>query len=248
MYDEFRPLFVVEKENAQEEDRNPQEDGAEVIDEKERELLELRDKVRSLSEEKDKLSETLKALGEERDKLKAQVESLQKEREELLKRIEELSSKVSQLESSLEGEKLLKKLTDLLKEEITKGINNSLDTLRREFVELTKEALRELLLNEELPIDELAEEIVKSAFEELTQLRGSVKVYVSPEDYDRIGAFILELKAGLGETLDISHFEDKGLKRGEIRIDTPRLVVERRHEEYLEEVMGRVIRNVFKGS
>ncbi len=245
MYKEFKPLFVLEKEEepeVQEEKDTPQESPEkELLAQKEEEISKLKEELQTLQLK-------IKELENEREQLGGRLKSLEEEREKLIQQVNELSSEVESLRAELESRELAKDVAQKVSQEILKGLEASLDRLRREFLDFLEIVLKEFLLSDEFPISETAEIVIKEAFEELSQLRGSVKIYVSPQDYDRIGGFILELRASLGDRIDITYQEDKNLKKGEVVIDTPRFVVERVHEEQLQEVISRAIRDVFKGS
>ncbi len=245
MYKEFKPLFVLEKEEeseVQEEKDTPQESPEKEL------LVQKEEEISKLKEELQTLQLKIKELENEREQLGGRLKSLEEEREKLIQQVNELSSEVESLRAELESRELAKDVAQKVSQEILKGLEASLDRLRREFLDFLEIVLKEFLLSDEFPISETAEIVIKEAFEELSQLRGSVKIYVSPQDYDRIGGFILELRASLGDRIDITYQEDKNLKKGEVVIDTPRFVVERVHEEQLQEVISRAIRDVFKGS
>ena len=251
MYKEFKPLFVLEKEKKEgkEEDIESQEEKETPEESPEKELLEQKEEeISKLRGELQTLQLKIKELEGERDWLSENLKSLEEEKQNLIARINELSSELESLKAELEGRELAKDIAQRVSQEILKGLEASLDRLRREFLDFLEIVLKEFLLSDEFPISETAEIVIKEAFEELSQLRGSVKIYVSPQDYDRVGGFILELRASLGDRIDITYQEDKSLKRGEVVIDTPRFVVERVHEEQLQEVISRAIRDVFKGS
>ncbi len=241
MYSDFKPLFLEEKEK--------DEPTQNTVDKEEKNTTELlEEEIKKLRREKEEYLEKIKALEQEKSRLEETLKRLQEEKSELVKRIDVLNGEVESLKRSIEGEKLIKELAQSLKEHIEKNLSACTDDVKKDLIEVVKELLQEMLLNESLPLEGLAEAIIQSAFERLVHVNGSVKVYVSPEDYDSVNGFILELKAGAVPGVDILCYEDKSLKRGEVRIDTPRLVVERRHEEYLEEALNRIVEDVFKRS
>ncbi|MDQ7082633.1 MAG: hypothetical protein Q9N34_06540 [Aquificota bacterium] len=63
---------------------------------------------------------------------------------------------------------------------------------------------------------------------------------------DRVLDLTADLKAKIGDRVEIEVSSDPGLAEGEVRIETPKFIIERRHGEILEEVFREVIKHVLE--
>ncbi len=144
-------------------------------------------------------------------------------------------------EGDLEFKESIKRLEEKSKtEERLKELQEELETLR--------EVIKEFLLSDVVPKEDLVTKILEEVFERSFDLKGSVKVVLSPSDIDRAFDFIAGLKEQLGGKVDIEVIKDKSLKAGEIRIETPKFVIERKHEEIMEEIFREVLGHALEGS
>ena len=98
-----------------------------------------------------------------------------------------------------------------------------------------------------IPKEEVVAKVLRDVFENLVDLRGTVKVSMNPIDLEKIYEFIANLRKQFGDRLDLNVVTDEGLKEGEIRVETPKFIIERKNEEVLEEVLKEVMGRVLKG-
>ena len=223
----FRPLFRKEEDTPKEE---------------------FRDETQKLLEEKKRLEETLSKLEAELRKERSQKEELLKELEQTRLILEQKEDEVKDLTSELTSsqEKL-----KLLEGTIT-GIRESLGTLkselRGELVNLSIEVIKEFLMRDVVPKEELVVKILEQVFEGSFELKGSIKVQLNPADMDSVFEFIAGIREKLGDRVDIEVVSSDNLQPGEITIETPKFVIERKHGEILSEVMSEVLKSFYEGS
>ncbi len=226
MSKEFRPIFGSTETETQE--------------------VKFKDEVQKLREEKERAEARASELEE-------RLSLLEKENRELLEEIrklkEELAKREERLERALEELKAHELQKDVVGE-ISKRLEEKLDKvkeeLKGEFLELSKEMIKEFLLTDAVPKEELVTKILSDVFDRMVDLKGSVKVVLNPSDMDRVFEFIAGIREKLEGKVDIEVVGSEQLKPGELKIETTKLVIERKHEEILEEVFREAIRRVLE--
>lgn len=175
--------------------------------------------------------ERLEALAKELEGLRLREKELQEEKEELLK----------------ERERLLKELSERDREERTiEAIGISLkglfeDTkakLREDIVSTALELSKRLLLTDHLPKEGVLIRALSKVFERGIELRGQVNLYLSPADFQKLGAYLENLKNKLGDNFNLNLLTKEELMEGEFLMETPKLWIERRYEDILQDIWG----------
>ena len=205
-----------------------------------------KDEVQKLREEKERAEARASELEE-------RLNLLEKENRELLEEIknlrEELARREERLERALEELRAQELQRDIV-EEISKRLEEKLEKvkedLKGEFLELSKEMIKEFLLTDAVPKEELVTKILSDVFDKVVDLKGSVKVVLNPSDMDRVFEFIAGIRERLEGKVDIEVVGSEQLKPGELKIETTKFVIERKHEEILEEVFREAIRRVLE--
>jgi len=226
MSKEFRPIFDVRKSELKPLIEAPANQGQDHRTQPQESLEELKAYIRDLEER-------LKALSQERDRLERDLK--EKERE-----IYQLKEKTA----------LLGKKEALLTEiyaKIQEGIENTRESITKDFVEIGKKVIKEFVMTDLLPKEEVVVKILKQVFEKSLDLRGTVKILLNPSDVERVYDLIGELRERLSDKVDIEIESDEGLREGEVRIETPKFLIERKHEEILEEIFREVVKDVLEG-
>ncbi|EDP76585.1 FliH/SctL family protein [Hydrogenivirga sp. 128-5-R1-1] len=223
----FRPLFGLEAPEGSEEFRNEVHKLLEEKNNLEEELRRLEDKLKSLEEENRTLLKELKSL-----------------REELAQK----SSRVEELVSELVDARLKKSIAERLTSRIQESLDKAKEDLKEDFLKLSKEIVKEFLMTDVIPKEDIVTRILGEVFESSLDLKGSVKVFLNPADMERVFDFIAGIREKLSEKVDIEVLGDESLQPGELRIETPKFVIERKHGEIIEEVMREVLGRVFEGS
>jgi len=227
MSENFRPLFGLE---------TPQ--GSESFKDEIHKLLE---EKRSLEEELRRLEEKLRSMEEENHTLLEEVKSL---REELV----EKSSRIEELVSELVDARLKKSIAERLTLRIQEELKKTREELKEDFLRLSREIIKEFLMTDVIPKEDIVTKILGEVFESSLDLKGSVKVFLNPVDMEKVFDFIANIREKLSDKVDIEVLGDEKLQPGELRIETPKFVIERKHSEIIEEVMKEVLRRVPKGS
>ncbi|RMH07780.1 MAG: hypothetical protein D6699_01235 [Aquificota bacterium] len=171
------------------------------------------------------LRENLKALEEEIALHKRQNQELLKEKETLLKEIEELKRKQEEQDTLVRIFDELFRRLEALKEGIKQDILN-----------MSVDLVKKLLSLEALPKEEGLLKALSQALERGLVLGGSCDIHMNPEDKERLEDTIRELFQRAG-VFSLNLIADKGLKRGEFILETPKLYVERKYEELLEDLL-----------
>lgn len=197
--------------------------------------------------------EELQRLIEERDRFKARLSELERERERLLEEVRRLKEELGEREERLKGaleEIRAHKLQRELLQEVVGSLEERLERFKEElkgdFLELSKRMIREFLLSEAVPKEELVIRILGEVFDEVVDLKGSVKVFLNPSDIERALEFIGGIRERLRDKVDIDILGSEDLRRGELRVETAKFVIERKHEEIIEEVFRGVLKDAFE--
>ncbi|NPA40847.1 MAG: hypothetical protein GXO18_01030 [Aquificae bacterium] len=228
MSKEFKPLFGIEKVQ-EEEEKTFQEDLNRILKEKNR----LENLVKTLEEELKTLQQEKKKLLEERNTLRI--------------RLEEMEGEISKLKHSLQENKVQEEIIHKLAQNIKGEVDKVKEEVREEFIQLSKVVLKEFLMTDFLPKEELISKVLEGIFERGIDLKGELKVFVNPSQVEGVFEFI----AGLGERMEdkfnIEVVGDETLKVGEVRVESPKFVIERLNEEAIEEIFREVVRNALEG-
>lgn len=220
----FRPIFATEK-------------GSEET---------FRDEIQSLLDEKRRLEERVRGLEEEVKVLKEKNVSLQEEvgrlKGELAVREKELNS----LKEEIRSREALSKVVEALKDSVEQRIGNLKEDLKEEFLSLAKEVIREFLMTDVIPKEAVVTTVLEEVFKTVADVRGRVTVFLSPKDLDRVFDLLADLKERIGDRVEVEISSDPSLKEGEVRIETPKFIIERRNDEILEEVFREVLRHAFE--
>ncbi|MDQ7038369.1 MAG: FliH/SctL family protein [Aquificota bacterium] len=222
MYKRFRPIFGTKDETTF------QDRTREILEERNR----LEERIRELEREVETLTNRNKALEEDLRRLEEEI----RRKEEDLKVLRE---KLSSAKTSSE-----------LAESIARSIEDVLDRvkedLKEEFLSLSRLVIKEFLMTDLIPKEGVVTRILEEVFGRITDIRGRVTVHLSPKDVDRVLDLTADLKAKIGDRVEIEVSSDPGLAEGEVRIETPKFIIERRHGEILEEVFREVIKHVLE--
>ena len=239
MYKRFKPLFGKSQE---------EEDGEKFV--KEAERLKLQEEISRLKAQKENLEAQVKSLNfklteaqEERKKLLQEIENLKAELSLRDRQIEDLKSQVENLKSE-------KTALENIRTQIVDSLNNCKEEifaqLKKSFLIIGKEAVKEFLLSDEIPKEDLVEKLLEEIFRSEFELKGYLKVVVNPKDRKIVEEFFG--KADLYGEIDLDIREDETLMRGEIKLETPKFLIERNHREIADTVVKEVIAREFKGS
>ena len=205
-----------------------------------------KDEVQKLREEKERAKTRISELEEK-------LSLLERENQELLEEVrklrEELKEREGRLEKALEELRAYELKKDVA-QEVVKGVEERLgkvkEDLRGEILELSKEMIKEFLLTDAVPKEELVTRILNDVFDRVVDLKGSVKVVLNPSDMDKVFEFIAGIRERLGDKVDIEVVGNDELRPGELKIETPKFVIERKHDEILEEVFREALKNALE--
>ncbi len=205
-----------------------------------------KDELQRLREEKEEAQARISELEEK-------LSLLEKENRDLLEEVkklrEELLERESRLEKTLEdlrSYEIKKVLAQEIVENLTRQLDKVREELKGEFLELSKEMIKEFLLTDVVPKEELVTKILSDVFDRVVDLKGSVKVVLNPTDMDKVFEFIAGIKERLGDRVDIEVVGNDKLRPGELKIETTKFVIERKHEEILEEVFREALKNALE--
>ncbi len=192
--------------------------------------------------------------GEDPSLLKKKIEELEGERERLLGELsylkEELLKKEEEIKRVIEeknSQKITGELVQKLSVSFEIGLKDAREQIKKDWIDLAKKVIKEFLLTDLVPKEELVTKILEQVFEKTFDLKGSVRVHLNPSDVDRVYDFIAELKEKLSEKVEVEIETDETLREGEIRIETPKFVIERKHEEIIEEIFREAVKDVLEG-
>ena len=236
MSKKFRPLFPTPTGSSQ-------NDG----NRKEKEP-DFEETLNHILEEKSRLEEQLKDISGE-------LEALRREKEELLGRIRDMEDdlksreeQINKLKETLQNVKVEESLTKELCSKLTLDIQSLREQLLSDTVEISKKVLMEFLVTDILPREELITKVLEGIFEETIRLKGDIKIFVNPVHIDTVFNLIGELKAKTDSELEIEVVGDESLNIGEVRVESPRFVIERLNDEAIEEIFREVLKSALEGS
>ena len=210
--------------------------------------LKFRDEVQKLREEKRVAEEKLRELEEQLERLERENKELLEEVKRLRQEVEERDRKLEEISERLKSFEIEKEIAEKVAERIEESLSKTKEELRSSFINLSKEILKEFLMTDVLPREELLLKILGEVFEKFVDLKGSVRIVLNPTDMGSVLEFIGGIKEKLGDRVDIEVVSSEEIKPGEVRIETPKFIIERKHEEALEEVFREAVRRALEGS
>lgn len=172
----------------------------------------------------------VKKLKEELEILKFQLENLEKEK---VKVIEERDSVLRELEERKVVEKILENLSEMLLESFKK-IRMSME---ERVIDLVSKLLKELLATDLIPKEDVLLKLLSKVLESGVELKGQVVFYLNPKDFYRLSSYLETLKEKVGDGVQLSFIVKGELKEGELLIETPKLWIERRYDDILQDLL-----------
>ena len=191
-----------------------------------------------------RIAEQKKILEGEVSRLRSENSSLKDEVERLRKALQEKEKEIEGLRGELERSKTLERLFGELRSSIGEALKKVKEDLKEDFVKLSKEVIREFLMTDLVPKEAVVTTVLEEVFEKMADVRGRTTVYLSPKDVDMALDTLGEIREKIGDRVEIEVVSDPGLEKGEVRVETPKFVIERRHDEVFEEVFREVMRRV----
>ncbi len=238
MSDDFRPLFIFENKENTKKIKKASLDSRKILQE---ELNKFKSLVSRLEEEKKQAQDRIAILEEELRRLREENERLLKEIEELKREILKRDRKIEELLELIKTKETFESFMSQLINTIENSGKGIKEELKNDFLHITQEIIKEFLLSDFVPKENVVKKILEEVFEKSVDIKGSVKVFLNPHDFSRLKDYIESLKEKLKDKIEIEFVQDSGLKEGEIKIDTPKYIIERKHEEVFEEVFKEVI-------
>lgn len=172
----------------------------------------------------------LERVREEITRLKSHIEALEGERSELLKEKETLRSL---LEERKHTEGLLSNLT----EEIVNSIGRVKESLKESLLDMVMELTKKLVLSTAIPKEDTLRKALSKLLESNIELKGQLILHLSPKDANRVESFLKSLEEKSGGSLELSIIREENLSEGEFILETPKLWIERKYEDLLEDLM-----------
>jgi flagellar biosynthesis/type III secretory pathway protein FliH len=203
-------------------------------------------KVKDVLEEKRELEERLRQAEEEAERLRSLKASLEEKLKELTEEIARRDREIEKLKEEVSRREALSRLLEDLGSSLEEKLRSVKEDLREDFLRITKEVLREFLMTDIVPKESIVTTVLEEVFNRITDIRGRVTVHLSPKDMDRVLDLLADLKSRLGDRVEIEVSSDPSLTEGEVRVETPKFIIERRHGEILEEVFREVLRNALE--
>lgn len=174
-------------------------------------------------EEREKLEEEIKSL-------RSQLENLDRERAKLLEEREAVLR-------DLDEKKAVEKLIETLSERLIEALKEVKTSIREEVTELALMLVKSLILTDHIPKEDLVLRLLSKVLEFGVELKGQVVIYLNPKDFHRISPYTGNLKERLGGGVQLSLVVKGDLREGEILIETPKLWIERRYEDIIEDLL-----------
>ncbi len=232
MSKKFRPLFPIDSSEAKE-----------------------REESNSFNETLNNILREKAQVEKELEAVKKQLTLLRKEKEELLARINQMESdlrgreeEIDKLRKALQNAKVEERLTHELCSKLTLDVHSLRTELLEDTLDISKKVLKDFLMTDILPREELITKVLEDIFEESIRLKGNVKIFVNPVHIDTVFNLIGELKAKADSELEIEVVGDESLRVGEVRVESPRFVIERLNDEAIEEIFREVLKSALEGS
>lgn len=218
---EFRPLFHLHGVEPEREVEAPQ-----IAEEPEEPKNPCEEVELSWQAEMEKLKEEL-------GNLRARLESLEREKK---KAIEERDHVLRELEEKRAVESILGRLSEKLPD-VLKNIKGS---IKQEVIELVSRLLRDILLTELIPKEELLIRVLSKALDSGIELKGQITIHLNPKDFHRISFLLESLRERMGDEVQLSITAKEELKEGEFIIETPKLWIERLYDDILHDLLESV--------
>ncbi len=175
------------------------------------------------------------------DKLTKERDKYLEENKKLTADLESLKKRISELERELYEEKLKEKIINDVCESTKEFISSKKFEISREMAEVSKIALKKLILSDYIPHEEIIGRVLTEIFDRSLELTGSLNVYVSKEDIVRVEGSINMLKSQIPE-LQINLLVDENLKEGEIKVETEKFWIERKYDDIVEDIIDEVLK------
>ncbi|RME08914.1 MAG: hypothetical protein D6804_06690, partial [Aquificota bacterium] len=137
----------------------------------------------------------------------------------------------------LEEKRAVEKILENLSERLIEAFKNIRVNMKEEVIELVSKLLRELLVTDLIPKEYVILRALSKVLESGVELKGQVVLYLNPKDFHRISYHLESLKERLGDGVQISPVVKGELKEGEFLIETPKLWIERRYDEVLQDLL-----------
>ena len=225
MYDDFKPLQPIDVFV-----KTPIEENTSIQEEPPEESM-----------EKDHLLEEIEALKNHLRDLESAYKSLLEEKEKLLKERELLNSEIEELKSQNEK---LKSLFVSIKESISQSFERIRLNAVSELSDVLERALEIITDSSYFPHEEVMIKAFSKAFERIVDMKGDLTIRVNPVDFELVKRLVQPLADEMKDTLRIQVSEDKSLKRDEFVVETPKLWIERKREEFIRDALEMAIGDV----
>ncbi|GEM_PF-2017118 len=228
MSKEFRPIFRVGNPTSQ--------------------IAEFRSDIQKLTEERNRLERELSGLLKRLQELEGENTGLREEIKNLRERLQEKEEELERVSKNLADRENVRRMAEELADKVTQQLRGLKDSLRNDFVHIAREVIREFLMTDVLPKEEVVTKVLEEVFTRVTDLKGSVKVYLNPQNVDGAYEFTGAFNDKISGRIEIEILTDSSLREGEVVIETPKFVIERKHDEILEEIFREVLKRVLEGS
>ncbi len=173
--------------------------------------------------------------------LKRERDAYMEENKRLKEELSTLKERIEKLERELYEEKLKENVIKGVCEATKESISSKKLEISREMAEVSKIALKKLVLSDYVPHEEIIGRVLTEIFDRSLELSGSLNIYVSKEDIVRVEGSINMLKTQIPE-LQINLLVDENLKEGEIKVETEKFWIERKYDDIVEDIIDEVMK------
>ena len=236
MSDNFRPLIALFRGEEREKTAVKEEP------KKEDREKEFKAQIEKLLKEKKEAEDRAVLLEEELKKLRQENEALLKEIQDLKREIEARDQKLDQLLERIKNLEIKRELIDRLERDLTEAFESTKGELKNIFIDIAKETIKAFLLSDVVPKEEVVTRVLSEVFEKLVDIKGSVKINLNPKDKERVEEFLKEIRERFGDKIELEVISDESLAEGELKVETPKFVIERKNEEIYEEVFREAVK------
>ena len=183
------------------------------------------------------LRREVEALSKENATLKEEIERLRAE-------IEERNSEMRSLREEVRREETQRRVMEEFRRVFEDRRERLKGELREEFLGIARAVIEEFLMSDVIPKGDVVMRVLEEVFEKVTDLKGKIGVFLNPRDVERVRDLLDRVRREMGGKVEIEVVTDSTLSEGEVRVETPRFVIERKNREALEEIFGEVMRRV----
>jgi len=201
-------------------------------------LVECREAYEKLRELYDREVGEYKRKNEE---LRRERDIYAEENSKLKEELEVLRKKVKDLESELNEKKLREQVINRVCDATREFIASKKFEISREMAEVSKIALKKLVLSDYIPHEEIISRVLTEIFDRSLELTGILNIYVSKEDIVRVEGSINMLRSQIPE-LQINLLVDENLKEGEIKVETEKFWIERKYDDIVEDIIDEALK------